>query len=504
TKFGATSIGMGITKLGSKLGATKLGALGKGLGVGLKGFAVGGLKAAVMYAIVSSIGSVFSGLTERSMTEAERMSLEADKLERHINKATGWKIDAEDSGVKKLGKYAGNFAGAVWSGLMNQLNRWTGGTAPSFKETWDMRWEAMKHPELTRDELRTQMKEMYDVELKRAKANYERQKEYLEKNPFVDPLTGELRAKGDPWLEFMPLEDLMEFLDKKMKELNKSLTESDALFTKEKVNLLISGVPQNSKEMRETVKKHLDRNIEEMSKLVNELKEYLPKLVPGTEAYTGMQLQILDLENRIAESELQKFETDFSEFDEIMERYNRQSSLVQSRYDIKKYDAILSGIKKDSSAIRQIEKKMADEQVRMLSSIQNRLEGLRQQYADKPDQQERILIQIQQLEADKKRILADIKDRMSEGLSTFNLPSDIKPITYYEAMTRNNTHRNMTVRAGDAIVNVNIDNMSGTDADVERLSKAVSSAVAQAQKNFVRQFANDVKSGMGNNYYSWN
>ena len=31
------------------------------------------------------------------------MSLEADKLERHINKATGWKIDAEDSGVKKLG-----------------------------------------------------------------------------------------------------------------------------------------------------------------------------------------------------------------------------------------------------------------------------------------------------------------------------------------------------------------------------------------------------------------
>ena len=187
-----------------------------------------------------------------------------------------------------------------------------------------------------------------------------------------------------------------------------------------------------------------------------------------------------------------------------MERYNRQSSLIQSRYDIKKYDAILSGIKKDSSAIRQIEKKMADEQVRMMSSIQNRLEGLRQQYADKPDQQERILIQIQQLEADKKRILADIKDRMSEGLSTFNLPSDIKPITYYEAMTRNNTHRNMTVRAGDAIVNVNIDNMSGTDADVERLSKAVSSAAAQAQKNFVRQFANDVKSGMGNNYYSWN
>ena len=81
---------------------------------------------------------------------------------------------------------------------MNQLNRWTGGTAPSFKETLGIRREAMKHPELTRDELRTQMKEMYDVELKRAKAYYERQKEYLEKNPFVDPLTGELRAKGDP------------------------------------------------------------------------------------------------------------------------------------------------------------------------------------------------------------------------------------------------------------------------------------------------------------------
>ena len=151
-----------------------------------------------------------------------------------------------------------------------------------------------------------------------------------------------------------------------------------------------------------------------------------------------------------------------------------------------------------------MEKKTAEEQVIMIAGIQSRLESLKQQYAEKPEQSEKLLIQIQELEADKKRILADIKDKMSEGMSTFNLPSDIKPITYYEAMTRDNTHKNVTVAAGDAVVNVNIANMSGSDKDIDRLGRAVSDAVSKAQKNFVRQFANDVKSGMGNNYYSWN
>ncbi|GEM_PF-6477801 len=501
--LGALSVlGKGAGKAGKSGGKMK--AFGKGLTLGIKGIVSKIPHMLLMYAGVSTLGSILGGLTERSMTEAERLSMEADKLEKHINKAVGWKIEADDSGIKQLGKKIVNVTGAVWGGAINQLNRWMGGTAPSFKETWDIRREAWKYPDLTKDELRIQLEEKYDVLLKRAEANYKRQQGYLSKNPFLDPTTGRLRDIGDPYFQTMPLEDLMEFLDKRMKELNKALAESDALFTKEKVRILIGGLSNNSKEMRDAVKNHLDRNIAEMTRLVNEFKEYLPRLVPGTEAHTGMQLQILDLENRIAEAELQKFETDFSEFDEIMERYSRQSTLIQTKYDIKKYDAILSGIQKDSSAIKQIEKKMAEEQVRAISSIQNKLDGLKQQYADKPDQREKILIQIQQLEADKKRILADIKDRMSEGLSTFNLPSDIKPITYYEAMTRSNTHKNMTVRAGDAIVNVNIDKMSGSDADLERLSKAVSSAVAQAQKNFVRQFANDVKSGMGSNYYSWN
>lgn len=503
-KLGGTALGSGLSKVGTKLGASKLGVFGKGLAVGVKGLFAKIPHLAALYVGVSALGSVMGGLTDRSMTDAERLLVEADKLESQIKKATGWKINEGDSPIARLGKRLGVEVGSGWHGLMNQLNKWAGGTAPSFKETRDIWKEVLKHPGLARDELITQMKEGRDVELKRYKANYERQQEYLNKNPFIDPLTGKLRDKGDPQLGLMPLEDLMEFLDRRMKDLNKILTESDALFTKEKVRLLISGLSNNSTEMRKAIKEHLNRNVDEMTRLVDEFKEYLPRLVPGSEAYTAMQLQIMDLENKITETELQKFETDFSEFDEIMERYNRQSSLIQSRYDIKKYDAVLSGIKSDSSAIKQIEKKMAEEQVKMMSSIQSRLEGLKQQYADKPDQREKILIQIQQLEADKKRILADIKDKMSEGLSTFNLPSDIKPITYYEAMTRNNTHRNVTVRAGDAIVNVNIDNMSGSDADMERLSKAVSDAVAQAQKNFVRQFANDVKSGMGNNYYSWN
>jgi len=513
SKLGVTKLGAGLSKLLSKLGATKLGAwvkgsaagaLGKGLAVGLKGLFLKIPKYAIIAAIVSAIKSFTGGLTERSMTDAERLSLEADKLEKQINAATGWQIREKDGTLKRGVKTIAAYTGGVVRGVFNQINRLAGGTAPSFTETLRIRKKALQHPELTRDELRTKLLEQYEVPLKRAEAYFMRQQELLEKNPFIDPVTGELRKLDDPYLQMMPLEELIDFLDRRMNELNKILTESDALFTKEKVKLLVSGISNNSSEMRKAIQDYLDKNISEMTRIVNELKDYLPMLVPGTEAYTALQLQIYDLESRIAEAELRKFETDFSEFDEIMERYNRSSTDIQTRYDIKKYDAILSGIHKDSTAIKQIEKRMTDEQVKMITGIQNRLDGLKQRFADRPEQRERILIQIQQLEADKKRILADIRDKMSEGMSTFNLPSGLQPITYYEAMTRNNTHRNITVRSGDAVVNVNIGNMTGSDADIERLGRVVSNAVAQAQKNFVRQFANDVKSGMGNNYYSWN
>lgn len=498
------ALGAGLAKLFKKLRATKLGAFGKGLAAGAKGLLSKIPKVAVATAIVSAIGSITGGFTERSMTDAERLSLEADKLEKQINRASGWQIREEDGALRRGAKTIATYTGGVVSGILNQLNRLAGGTAPSFTETLRIRQEALQHPELTRDELRTKLLEQYEVTLKRAESNFMRQQELLEKNPFIDPVTGELRKLDDPYLQTMPLEELIDFLDMRMNELNKILTESDALFTKEKVKLLISGISNNSSEMRKAIQNYLDKNIREMTRIVNELKDYLPMLVPGTEAHTALQLQIYDLENRIAEAELQKFETDFSEFDEIMEKYNRNLSEIQSRYDIKKYDAILSGIHSDSTAIKQIEKRMVTEQVRMITGIQSRLEELKQRYTDRPEQREKILLQIQQLEADKKRILSDIRDKMTEGMSTFNLPSEIQPMTYYEAMTRNNTHRNVTIRAGEASVNITIENMTGSGEDLERLGRVVSNAVAQTQKNFVRQFANDVKSGMGRNYYSWN
>lgn len=494
-----TKVGSAAMSLFSKFGATKFGA---GLLAGLKSISFG--KLAIIYLLTSVLGSALGGFAERGMTDAERLSLEANKLETQINKATSWKINKDDGSIKKLFKGLAIGLFGIKEAIFNQINRITGGTAPSFGETIKIWMEAFKNQELTRDELRTRLKEELDVNLKRARANYMRQQEYLSKNPFVNPITGELRKPGDEYLLNLSLEELMEFLQNRMNDLNKALSESDALFTKEKVRLLVSGISENSSKMREVVEEYLDRNIEEMELLLEEFKEYLTRLVPGTETYDELQMRIYDLETKISEAQLKKFETQFSAYNEIMEKYNRNLSLIQSKYDIQKYSALLAGISEDSSAIRQIEKKMAAEQVRLISSIQSSLESLKQEFKDKPEQAERILIEIQQLEAEKKRILADIKNKMSETLSTFNLPSEIQPISYYEAMTRNNTHRNVTIRSGDAIVNVTISNMTGSEEDLEKLGRVVSQAVAQAQKNFVRQFANDVKAGMGNNYYSWN
>ena len=141
--------------------ASKFKGIGTGILAGGKAALIGGGKIALLAAIADIIGSAIGGGLERGMTDSERLSLEADKLESVINKATGWRPNKEDNVVKRgLNTVIGTVLGGYTAGK-NQLNKWLGGTAPSAKETWSIWKKSKSNPDATLEELRTQLKEEY-------------------------------------------------------------------------------------------------------------------------------------------------------------------------------------------------------------------------------------------------------------------------------------------------------------------------------------------------------
>lgn len=506
TATGAVIKGGGLKGLLAKLSNTFKGAgsvKAVGAAKAIPGMA---LKLGTVYATTDLIGKAMGGVAERGMTDADRLTNEADRYESMINKLTGFSINPDDSVGAVIGKSFGKSAVTLYESIASQINRWAGGTAPSFKDVWAM-YEAatnanLTNPDMTRDEIANMLKELFDVEYTRFEGNIMKQEEYLSQNPFLT-YTGEKRDFTEEESTQIPLEELMNFIERELNILNRNISRSDAQFTQTRLRLLIQGMSEDSKEMRDAVKEHLNRNISELEQMVNSFKEYLLQLRPGSENYNVVKMQILDLENKLDESRLGLLQNEFSEFDALINRYNRDNANLQAKYDIKRYDALLSGIKEDSGAIKQIDSKLAETQINAINTLQGQLQSLADQFKDNPDRQTKIFDQILQLDVEKRKLLYDIREKMPGTLSTFNLPSEIQPMTYYEAMTRRNTHKNMSILSGDTIVNVNVANLSGEDEDLEKLSNAVNSAVVKAQKEFVRQFANDVKTGMGNNYYSW-
>lgn len=507
-KMGGAAVGGGAagtaaaTVAGTTVKAGIGAALAKGAAV-LGTTAVAGLKMALTYAIVDTISKGMGGSAERTMSDADRLGNQADRLESLTNKQVSMRPREDDGFMRKwVGRPLGYIATA-YEGLTNQINKSMGGTAPSFSETMGIRKEIVANSGLSDNDLKNYMDDQLGIRDKRYESAIQKQQDHLSQNPFLTRL-GERIDYTDKKTTQIPLEEMMTVIEREMGYLNEGLTKSGGLLTQERLRLLISGSTENNEKIREAIQRSTDANIEELTKTLESFRQYLNQLPQGTPNYMVMEASILDLENQLAQQELDRIENQFAEFSEIIDNAGKRGTDIQARYDIKRYDALLSGIKDDSHAIRQIENRMAEAQIQSIDTTKTALRELLDKFGEDTDKGQQILAQMLQLDVETRRILLDIKDKMPGTLSTFNLPSEIKPITYFEAMARKNTAKNMSIRAGDTIVNVNIDNMSGSDADIDKMGRAVSGAVNQVQKNYVRQFANDVKSGMGNNYYSWN
>ncbi|GBF32192.1 hypothetical protein DCCM_0383 [Desulfocucumis palustris] len=174
---------------------------------------------------------------------------------------------------------------------------------------------------------------------------------------------------------------------------------------------------------------------------------------------------------------------------------DRNLNLAQSRGTIARNNLLLEGASEDSFAVRMANVNALRESNRYIARA---IADLRQQLAGlnaNDGQYENIWARILSYQALQSDNQVKILQELQKNAATFNLPSGIAPITYMEAMTRDNTHKNITVGSGGVTVNVTIDNMTGNTRDVEKMTAAIGNAVRDANSNISNQLAQQVKNG---------
>lgn len=381
--------------------------------------------------------------------------------------------------------------------ITGSISSLLGGTAPSFKDYINA-WKALFSG---KDALNRYVQQQLDsITTQLAKAQTMMEKEELNK---------ELKAKtmSTDWEnieDFGGIQSISAVISSKYELL---LSDLQAKFKEEQVKLIIKGYAEDSKEMRELMETFLKNNIEILKQAIIELerqKEAIEKAFPNSyrnnEEWQSIAKEINAKRAELAEAQISLENLKFSELDEIMNRLNYNKALAEAQFSIKRSDLLIRGAGEDSFAVKNIDKQLLFEQNKHINRAIFELKGLMNKYAVGDSRREKIFLEIMKLQAESKENLVKIYKTLAGSQSTFNLPADIKPLTYWEAVTKANTHRNITVRSGDVIVNVTIDNMTGSPKDVQKVTDAIAKTVRNIQAGLADSLVGQIKSGMASSY----
>jgi len=265
-------------------------------------------------------------------------------------------------------------------------------------------------------------------------------------------------------------------------------------------NLLMNGYREDSTELRKTMKEFFTKNIEVLNIAINKIGAQMSTVPVGSDKWYELRNDKASLESQKAEQKLQLFQNDFSEVDNIMNNMQDKLTLQNGKFEIQKDNAILGGAQKDSSVLKGIENNRVYSTNSIMQGAESQLRALLTKYDGKQAQRNQILLAIQQLQVEQKNQLVGIKDTLDYNKSTFNLPSGVQPMGYFDYVMSRGTNKNVSVSQGDVKINVTIGNMSGAQNDVDKVTKSITDAVKKAQKDLVNAFTTNVTSGMGTNY----
>lgn len=223
------------------------------------------------------------------------------------------------------------------------------------------------------------------------------------------------------------------------------------------LNAYIKGLARDSAEF---VKKQREMYRQQLAVLNAEIK-YLQSLRLSGEA---AKLRDQDVREKLLESkrlEAAIRETYMQEIEAMINRYRKNLEASFTNLEIEYLQRKLrTGLDDDSALLRRLRINQMNAEV---ADINKTIAILRSQLSRfKPGSEEfqRIQEEIRNLTRESLQVQLDILEEVRKNGGTFNLPDGIRPMTYYEYLTRNNTHTTYTVQRGDVMVNIVLPNVN--------------------------------------------
>jgi len=149
------------------------------------------------------------------------------------------------------------------------------------------------------------------------------------------------------------------------------------------------------------------------------------------------------------------------------------------------------GLDENNPALRSLRLKQYNEQITMFDSLVSELKDRLGRTSD-VEEQKLIQREIRDLQRQSLQAQLGILEEMRNTGGTFNLPDNVKAMSYYEYITRNNTHTTYTVQGGDVHVTISLPNVTGNTPTerIREIGRAIGQGLSDGRSLRLQKQAN--------------
>jgi len=266
--------------------------------------------------------------------------------------------------------------------------------------------------------------------------------------------------------------------------INRAQTKRDnGISTQEAINQ--ATMDRTSSEYNDASISSANQRINSLNKQITELK----KVPVNADQQQDVDQQIAALKNTIEQEKVKI--RDFKLSSIGLYKNDMQDSLSQMSNDYLKAKVDSKITDESNPYLRNLRMHQYGEQVGLFNS---KIADFQKQLAatSDPEAQKTIQREIRDLQRQSLQAQLGILDEMKSEGATFNLPDNVKAMSYYEYITRNNSHSTYTVQGGDTNVTVTLPNITdGTSADrIKQIGKAFGEGMNEGKNLRLQKQAN--------------
>ncbi|MCC8434150.1 hypothetical protein HP567_006250 [Brevibacillus sp. M2.1A] len=413
-------------------------------------------------------------------------------------------IDKMPPGLKHA-FFATTFLTGLGDGLINLL----GGTTPSFSDYYNAFEAAYKYDG---KDLKNELGNTLQLDEKEAQLEFDKysaaykNKEEKNKNSLlIDIDDSGSKLDNTPitsWEEVKTLDLGKEVVGHHLESLSLEEGKLRSELERTQATLRNQGKSEDSPEMLKAYDDYYSGINTKRNEHLAFFEEVFAKIPKGSDASDVVDSVIADIKASIAQNNLDKNNhTSGTKINSVKDKLSSELESKELQYSIDRNKAILAG----HSANSEVVKKLDEEYLRSINETFDATSSELDRLLSGNQMNETFKKDIENLKKGLEKAKYDnlvslhMSKRPTKG--TFNMPDGLQPLTYWGMQTANATHSTYDLTyGGDSNVNITIANMSGTEADLQRLGSTVSEAVRNTQASLSTELSQQVRSGIASSY----